>query len=207
MFFPVHSNIRVCSGPVLFDWLFSSLQVMFPCLLVSDWMPITVLSCWVLDIFCIPLRFFLSFLPGVKFSYLEMFFCFFFQVLLLCSSRIFWSSALTAANYSPPLNQDLPEYTLYQCPRSCLSSPAAENRHHSWLSLFLLTFSDGSLLRLMDALISTLLNTQGDPLLIFGVSLCAAVCCLVLSPKKCGWFGPWTLIFLFSTRGICQASS
>lgn len=134
-------------------------------------------------------------------------FLFFFQVLLLCSSRIFWSSALTAANYSPPLNQDLPEYTLYQCPRSCLSSPAAENRHHSWLSLFLLTFSDGSLLRLMDALISTLLNTQGDPLLIFGVSLCAAVCCLVLSPKKCGWFGPWTLIFLFSTRGICQASS
>lgn len=79
MFFPVHSNIRVCSGPVLFDWLFSSLQVMFPCLLVSDWMPITVLSCWVLDIFCIPLRFFLSFLPGVKFSYLEMFFCFFFK--------------------------------------------------------------------------------------------------------------------------------
>ena len=130
-----------------------------------------VLSCWVLDIFCIPLRFFLSFLPGMKFSYLETFSWVFFQVLLLCSSRIFWSSALAAANYSLPLNQDLPEYTLYQCPRSWLSSPAVGNRHHSWFSLFLLTFSDGSLLRLMDALISTLPNTQGDPLLIFGVSV------------------------------------
>lgn len=170
----------------------------FPCLLVSDWMLVTVfylVGCW---IFLHSSKVFLSFYLGWSSVTWKCF----LPKGSLCSLCIFWSSALTAARYSPPLNQDLPEDTLYQLPKALSLSPAAGGRHHSWLSLFLLTFSDGSLLRHW----STLLNIPGDPLLIFGVSLFAAVCCLVLSPKNVADLVPGHAPFSF-LRGICQASS
>ena len=70
-----------------------------------------------------------------------------------------------------------------QCPMKGLSSLAAGNRCCSWHSPFLLMLSDISFLRLMHAVIRTLLNSQGDPLLIVGV---LSLCSYLLSPKKWG---------------------
>ena len=67
-----------------------------------------------LDSFCIPVSFSWTFFLGWSSVTWKWFDC--FQVLLLCSLDIFWSSAQFRANYSPSLRQDPTEYTLYPVP-------------------------------------------------------------------------------------------